>query len=63
VTGYVPGDPGLRLEHYKAEVAAKRMTAEQAADALFAWAQSVGWQVTRQACLADIEGRGGSVPG
>ena len=57
-TGYQPGEPTRKLAEYKAEVEAKRMTAEEAADQMYAWAQRVHYGVTRQACLDDITGRG-----
>jgi hypothetical protein len=56
-TGYQPGEPAKKLAYYKAEVEAKRMTADAAADAFYAWAQQVHYGVTRQACLNDIRGQ------
>lgn len=57
---YEHGEPTRKIEEMRAAVAAKTMTVDEAIDALFAWAQEVGWEITRQGVEGNI--RGGSKP-
>jgi hypothetical protein len=54
VSGFEPGEPDRKMTHYKAEIAAGRLTAGEAADRMYAWARSAGWRVTRASIERDL---------
>lgn len=56
MTGYAHGEPVRKIDEMRAAVAAKELTEEEAIDALFAWAQRVGWQITRASAEKEVKG-------
>jgi predicted rRNA methylase YqxC with S4 and FtsJ domains len=58
---YEHGEPMRKINEYRAKVAAKTMTEEAAIDEMFAWAQRVGWEVTRSSVESDISGKRGKM--
>jgi hypothetical protein len=55
VSGFQPGEPDRKMKHYKAEIAADRLTFGEAVDLMYAWARSVGWRVTRASIEQDLD--------
>jgi hypothetical protein len=53
---FQPKEPSTKTNELRAAVAAKAMTEDEATDALFAWAQSVDWTITRYGAMILIRG-------
>jgi hypothetical protein len=47
MTGYKPGDPERKAQELRAAIADKTMTEDEAADAMYSWAEEVGYVITR----------------
>lgn len=56
MSGYAHGEPVRKIDEMRAAVAAKELTEDEAIDALFAWAQRVGWQITRAGAEEEVKG-------
>lgn len=56
MSGYAHGEPVRKIDEMRAAVAAKELTEDEAIDALFAWAQRVGWQITRASAEEEVKG-------
>jgi hypothetical protein len=51
---YKPGDPERKASELRAAIAAETMTDAEASDALFAWAQEVGLEITRSGATSRL---------
>ena len=51
---FKPGDPERKANELRAAIADKTMTEDEAANAMYAWAQEVGYVITRSGAESSV---------